>query len=79
MKIVKFVKNILFLQAMRQRVNTMDILTKYDNDRLFDLDEKIWNKMESMRMNFKNNKRARKQLRLACKLLKVDYLNILNY
>ena len=73
MGIVKFVRKIMFLQAMRERLSK-------DIDLWEKMDYKVWDKMESLRNQFKNEymdtkeKRHRfsRQYRLVCKLLKVN-------
>jgi hypothetical protein len=88
--IVKFIKTIVFLQAMRKRIrNSMTIAENNEEkfDKLYDLDDKIWDKMTVLRKQFRlkyyNSKEIRrqynKQYELACRLLKVDSYDIFHY
>ncbi len=83
MTITKFIKTIIFLQNMRNRLSISYDLAKTEKhkDKIFDLDYAAWQKMQKLRENFYQNetRNIRKQFKLACKLLKVDYMHILKY
>jgi len=94
---IKELKKIIFCKAIRQRINTqVDIIIRNKSemtketynerlDRLYDLDEKVWDKMEFIRKELKNKyfgtrelrSKYRVQVKLACRLLKLEYMDII--